>query len=338
MNLRNYVSDHKLDVLIQVFFYIILSLILRSLGLNVYAVIYILCIGILCNIAIFVHNYGRSYKFYQQINHYMTTLDQKYMMSELLEEPDFQGGKIFHQCLKSCNKDMNDKINEYKAEAEAYREYIEMWIHEVKTPVAAAKLMMENHSSQIPEGMEKELQTIEYYLDQALYYARSTGVEKDYMVKKLQLKDLVEKVIKNNARMLITSKITIDLQNVSYIVYTDEKWVTFILNQILINAVKYRKKEAKIKFYAVEQAEQIILKINDNGIGISKKDLPKVTEKGYTGTSGRKYEKSTGMGLYLCKSLSEKLGINFWIESKENIGTTVNIGFPRNSMTFLKES
>lgn len=338
MSIIKYLKDHKLDFLIEAIFYIILSLILKLFGFNIYAIVYILCIGILCNGLIVVHNYGRKYKFYQQISNHMDKLDQKYMLSELLDEPNFQEGEIIYHCLSVCNKSMNDKISEYRRQSDSYREYIEMWIHEVKTPLSAAKLMIENHPSKVSKNMDDELSKIEYYLDQALYYARSTGVEKDYMVKKVQLKEIVENIIKNNARMLITSKVKLNLENIDYMIYTDEKWVSFIIKQVIVNAVKYRKENPEIRFVAQQETERIVLKIIDNGIGISKKDLPRIMEKGYTGTTGRQYEKSTGMGLYLCKNLSQKLGISFWIESEEGIGTTVNIGFPRNSMTFLKES
>ena len=105
--------------------------------------------------------------------------------------------------------------------------------------------------------------------------------------------------------------------------------------QVLINAVKYRKDHPEIQFTAVDEKEQVQLFIKDNGIGISGKDLPRVMEKGYTGTTGRKYAKSTGMGLYLCKKLSDKLGIGFAVRSKEGEGTQIKITFPKNSFVYM---
>ena len=116
-----------------------------------------------------------------------------------------------------------------------------------------------------------------------------------------------------------------------------EKWVLFILNQVISNAIKYKKEEAEISFCARCEKNEILLEIRDNGIGISPKDLPRITDKGYTGTTGRNYQKSTGMGLYLCKKLCSKLQLSFYIESKEEEYTKVTIGFPRNSMIFLNE-
>lgn len=339
MTVWKYVLDRKLFFFIQIMFFFILSVILKLFGLDDFAIGYMICIGIVCELFIVIYDYLKKYKFYQQLEKNINNLDKKYMISEMIEKPEFLEGELFYGYLNLCNKSMNDEILKYKEQTSSYREYIEMWIHEVKTPIAATELMVENYPSEMKNSLKDEIEKIGYYLDQALYYARSTGVEKDYIVKEMNLQEIVENVMKSNARMLISSKIKIQLENLKYSIYTDEKWTSFILKQVVINAAKYRKENnAKLTFSAIEKPEKIILYIKDNGIGISKKDLPKVMEKGYTGTTGRKYEKSTGMGLYLCKNLCYKLGLNFQIISEEGIGTTVMIGFPRSSMTFLKEN
>lgn len=264
-------------------------------------------------------------------------LDQKNMLSEMMERPEFFEGEFIYDILQTCNKSMNDEVLRYRTESAGYREYIEMWIHEVKTPLAAAKLIIENHPSEITEAMNESLYQINYYLEQALYYARSNSVEKDYLVKELNLKDIIQKAVRSNAKMLISNKIKIDMKNLDQKIFSDEKWLLFILNQIISNAVKYKKEDAQISFEARQSTDQILLEIRDNGIGIAAKDLPRVTDKGYTGTTGRNYEKSTGMGLYLCKKLCDKLQLSFKIESKEEEYTIVTIGFPRSSMIFLNE-
>ncbi len=338
MTIQKYFMDHKLFFFMQMVFFIILSVILKTFGLNNFSVGYIICIGFFCEFTIIIYDYFKKYKFYQQLEKNINKLDKKYMISEMMEKPEFLEGQLLYEYLTLCNKSMNDEMLKYKEETSSYREYIEMWIHEVKTPIAAVQLMEENYSAVIKDSLKNEIDKVEYYLDQALYYARSTGVEKDYMVKEMNLQEIVENVIKSNARMLITSKIKLELKDLSYLIYTDEKWSSFIMKQVVINAVKYRKeKNSKIKFWAEANPEKVVFHIEDNGIGISKKDLPRVMEKGYTGTTGRQYEKSTGMGLYLCKNLCNKLGLSFQIASEEGIGTIVTIDFPRNSMTFLKE-
>lgn len=338
MTIQKYFMDHKLFFFMQMVFFIILSVILKTFGLNNFSVGYIICIGFFCEFTIIIYDYFKKYKFYQQLEKNINKLDKKYMISEMMEKPEFLEGQLLYEYLTLCNKSMNDEMLKYKEETSSYREYIEMWIHEVKTPIATVQLMEENYSAVIKDSLKNEIDKVEYYLDQALYYARSTGVEKDYMVKEMNLQEIVENVIKSNARMLITSKIKLELKDLSYLIYTDEKWSSFIMKQVIINAVKYRKeKDSKIKFWAEAHPEKVVFHIEDNGIGISKKDLPRVMEKGYTGTTGRQYEKSTGMGLYLCKNLCNKLGLSFQIASEEGIGTIVTIDFPRNSMIFLKE-
>ena len=148
---------------------------------------------------------------------------------------------------------------------------------------------------------------------------------------------MVENAVKANAKSLIGNKIKIKIENLDQKIFSDEKWVLFILNQVISNAIKYKKEEAEISFCARCEKNEILLEIRDNGIGISPKDLPRITDKGYTGTTGRNYQKSTGMGLYLCKKLCSKLQLSFYIESKKEEYTKVTIGFPRNSMIFLNE-
>lgn len=338
MKIREYLWDQKITLLLEVFFMIVLIMILSGLGMNGFATFYIASIQVIFLGAALGYNYCRKYKFFNQLKKNQNLLEQKNMISELIEEPDFLEGILFYDCLIACNKSMNDEILKYKNQSSSYRDYVEMWIHEIKTPLAAEKLILENNSGDTAKALEEEIALVDYYLDQALYYARSTSAEKDYMVKQLKLKNIVDDVIRINAKMLIRDKIKIERADLAFSVFSDEKWIEFIINQVVINAAKYRNDQnPEIRFCGREEKENVILEISDNGIGISEKDLPRVMEKGYTGTSGRIYKKSTGMGLYLCKNLCKKLGIRFEIESEEGIGTTVKIGFPRNSMTFLQE-
>ena len=295
MRLRRFLSIYYAQMATHFIFLCLIEGLLYIFEVNRYLMIYLLVIGILLELIYLGQQYMKKFRYYKEVTIKLDMLDQKNMLSEMMERPEFFEGEFIYDILQSCNKSMNDEILQYRTEAAGYREYIEMWIHEVKTPLAAAKLILENHPSEITEAMDEALQQINYYLEQALYYARSNSVEKDYLVKEL------------------------------------------ILNQIISNAVKYKKEDPQISFEARQSTNQIFLEIRDNGIGIAAKDLPRVTDKGYTGTTGRNYEKSTGMGLYLCKKLCDKLQLSFKIESKEEEYTIVTIGFPRSSMIFLNE-
>ena len=337
MKINKMLNIYCTQIVIHMVFLCLMEGLLFIFEANKFLMIYLLLIGIILEIIYLGQQYMKKYRYYNTVRSRLEMLDQKNMLSEMVERPDFFEGEFIYDIVQACNKSMNDEILKYKTEAAGYREYIEMWIHEVKTPLAAAKLILENHPSEISGALDEEMRQINYYLEQALYYARSNSVEKDYIVKELNLKDIVQSCIRSNARILISNKIKIQMENLDYKIFCDEKWMSFILNQIISNAVKYKKEDAQISFDAVPMANQIFLKITDNGIGISTKDLPRVTEKGYTGTTGRNYQKSTGMGLYLCKKLCDKLQLSFQIESKEKEYTQVTIVFPRNSMIFLNE-
>lgn len=290
MRLRRFLSIYYSQMATHFIFLCLIEGLLYIFEVNRYLMIYLLVIGILLELIYLGQQYMKKFRYYKEMTIKLDMLDQKNMLSEMMERPDFFEGEFIYDILQSCNKSMNDEILQYRTEAAGYREYIEMWIHEVKTPLAAAKLILENHPSEITEAMDEALQQINYYLEQALYYARSNSVEKDYLVKELNLKDMVQKAVRSNARIMISNKIKISMNNLDQKIFSDEKWLLFILNQIISNAVKYKKEDPQISFEARQSTNQIFLEIRDNGIGIAAKDLPRVTDKGYTGTTGRNYE------------------------------------------------
>ncbi len=193
-------------------------------------------------------------------------------------------------------------------------------------PIAASKMIIENNKTTVTKSINEELDKVENYIEQALFYARSNTVEKDYYIKKSNLKEIVNESIKKNKNLLIQEKILLNIHDLDVIINTDSKWIVFILNQIIQNSIKYRKKEdsLSIEIYAVQKKEKVILYINDNGIGIKKGEIARVFEKAFTGTNGRlSNKKSTGIGLYLCKKLCDKLGIKIELNSNENEGTQI---------------
>ena len=227
---------------------------------------------------------------------------------------------------------MLENVNKYKYMTEDYKEYIELWIHEIKIPISASKMVIENNKNAITKSIDEELDKVENYIEQALFYARSNTVEKDYYIRKVVLKEIVNESIKKNKSSLIQEKISIDIHDL------ENKWIVFILNQIIQNSIKYRKKENSVmEIYANQGKENVILYIKDNGIGIKQGEITRVFEKGFTGTNGRlSNKKSTGIGLYLCKKLCNKLGIGIELNSVQNEGTEVKLVFPKDSYIELK--
>lgn len=205
--------------------------------------------------------------------------------------------------------------------------YVEQWIHEVKTPITAMKLLCENHPLDLTKELLVELEKINRFTEQALYYARSEHTEKDYAVREIRLFDAVHQAIAENKYLLLQNEVRIDLQETDETVYSDEKWICFILNQLIVNSVKYKKVKPVLKFYTRRQGNQIVLYVQDNGMGIEKGDLPRIFEKGFTGKNGRKQEQNaTGIGLYLCKRLCDKLDMGISADSSED-GTTIGLSF-----------
>lgn len=198
-------------------------------------------------------------------------------------------------------------------------------------------MIVENNKSEITESINEELDKIDNYTEQALFYARSNTVEKDYYIKKIDLKELVNSVVIRNKKSLIQSNIGVELNGLEINVYSDVKWCAFILNQLIQNAIKYSKdNNRKIEIYAKENKDNVILYIKDNGIGIKASEVSRVFEKGFTGENGRrKGQKATGIGLYLCKKLCDKLSLGLELKSEENVSTEVSLTFPKNS--FLEE-
>lgn len=195
-----------------------------------------------------------------------------------------------------------------------------------KTPITAIKLLSENHRSEFTNNLLIELEKINHFTEQALYYARSEHTENDYSVRKIDLSDVIHQAIADNKHLLLQNKVHIKLDNINNTVYSDEKWVRFILNQLIVNAVKYRTEQPILHFYTHRYQDQVILSVEDNGIGISASDIPRIFEKGFTGQNGRVVQQSTGIGLYLCKRLCDKLGIKIVVKSSEN-GTTITLSF-----------
>ena len=280
--------------------------------------------------------YKRKKDYYEELIKNMEDLREKYLISEIIKTPNFIEGKILKEILQDTGKSMLENVNYYKNIQEDYKEYIELWIHEVKIPIAASKLMIQNNKNQITKSIDEELDKVENYTEQALFYARSNTVEKDYIINKTNLKEIVNGAILKNKTTLLNEKVSIELTNLkSEEVYTDSKWAVFIINQIIQNAIKYSKKEdKKIEISSKEKNEKVILYIKDNGIGIKKGEITRVFEKGFTGENGRLIgKKSTGIGLYLCKKLCDKLGLGIELNSEKDKGTEVRTIFPKNSYT-----
>lgn len=338
MELMDFIKERILFIIISLSILIFSSILLAALRVDSYAIFFIFILNFIGASIFHVYDYFNKKKYYDEVISNLDRLDKKYLISEVVDEGNFLDSKILYYIIKEANKAMNDEIASLKINNNEYREYIELWVHEIKTPISSCKLLIENNKSNITKSIDEEIDKVENYIEQALFYTRSNALEKDYIIKELNLKNSINKVIKRNANTLIERKIKIEVKDLEEVVYSDSKWIEFIINQIISNSIKYMgKSEGAIKFYTNNIGENIILNIEDTATGMNEKDVIKAFEKGYTGEKGRKFGKSTGIGLYLCKKLAIKLGLGISLTSEINVGTKVSINFPINRMMIFEK-
>ena len=181
-------------------------------------------------------------KYFNDMESILESLDKKYLLPEVMEDANFLIAEQINDILKEVSRDMHEHVKYYEDMQKEYREYIEMWIHEIKTPIASSKLVIENnYNNDIVRKIDTQINKIDNFVEQVLYYSRSNEVGKDYIIKKVELEPLVKKVIKRNQRDFISKRISLELKDLEQVVYSDSKWIEFILNQIIVNAIKYSK-------------------------------------------------------------------------------------------------
>lgn len=338
MKLIEYIKEKFVFMVINIVMILSGVVILKALKVDTYTIVFISILNLIGVFSCYIYDYFNRKKYYDNLFKNLDGLDKKYFIAEILESGDFIESNIIYSVLEECTKSMKDEVADLKRNINDYKEYIETWVHEIKTPIASARLILENDEGYINKSVLEEIEKVEGFIEQVLFYARSSTVERDYIIKKIPLKNSINSVIRKNANILIEKRVKIQLEDIEKKVYCDSKWIEFILQQIISNSVKYMDKDEKyIKIRCLEKDKNIILKILDNGIGISEKSIEKVFEKGYTGENGRKYNNSTGMGLYLCKKLCLKLGLGISIKSKLGVGTEVTIVFPINNYNLAED-
>ena len=329
MKLSKYLKTNYLIILLFIIIIAIIDLMLVSFKTDRQAVIGVSITAIVGFVLYILYDFNRRKKFYNKLLNDLDLLDKKYLITEMIDKPDFYEGEIFYDALYEIDKSMAEKIKEYSLSIQDFKEYIEMWIHEVKLPLASLNLIVHNHKELSDKKITEQLKRLDDDIEQVLYYVRSENAEKHYMINETELNKVISNVAMKNKDILLENNIDFEVEVGNKKVLTDSKWLEFIVNQIVSNSIKYIRNNVEhlIKITAEENNKIIILKIYDNGIGIGKSDIPKVFDKTFTGNNGRKIETSTGMGLYIAKQLCKKLGHKITIDSKENEYTEVSILF-----------
>ena len=334
MKLSRYLKDKLYFIILFLTFLSLIILLLVGFKVSLELIIVIISLLVIFAILVLIIEYLKKRSFYNEFVNIVDKLDKKYLVIEMLNSPNFQEGEILYNELFEINKSMLENIKNYEISMNDFKDYIEMWIHEVKIPLSSLVLMIHNNKNNISSKMVDQVNRLDNYVDQVLFYVRAENAEKDYLIKKTELNKVINKIALKNKDYILENNICFSVLNCEKKVLTDSKWLEFIIDQIINNSIKYKRDVAPsfIKIYTEENNEEIRLIIYDNGIGIDAKDLPRVFDKTYTGTNGRLKSKSTGMGLYIAKNLCEKLGHKIAIESKVNKYTKVIITFNKESI------
>lgn len=317
MNFLKYLKDKLYMIILTSISFLIITLTLLAFKVDKSVIIAIFLILFVLFSIIFLTEYFRKKRFYTELLTNVDLLDKSYLVLETLYKPEFYEGKILYQALYEINKSMNENVNNIKNQWRDFKEYIEMWIHEVKIPLATLSLISNNHKNRVDKKMQTHIKRLEDYVDQVLYYARSENASQDYLIKEVNLNVVIKNVGIRNMDDLLENKIDFLTNNINVQILTDAKWLEFILNQLINNSIKYKRniKNSFIKITVKEEKEKTVIVVEDNGMGIKETDLKQVFNKSFTGENGRIKSKSTGMGLFIAKNMCEKLGHKIAIES-----------------------
>ena len=248
-------------------------------------------------------------------------------MIDALPQPHSPQDMQYHQIIRAlCDEEMQ-KQTELTGRYNDLLDYYTAWTHQIKTPIAAMKLSFQNEDSVLARQSLNDLKRVEQYVDMALTYLKLDSGDIDYVIQEHDLDDIIRQAIRNFAGEFIDRKIRLEYETIQYKVLTDDKWLAFVIEQILSNALKYTN-EGTIRIYM----EGSTLCISDTGIGIDASDSPRIFEKGFTGYNGRKDKRASGIGLYLCKRICVNLSHGISVESEVGTGTTIRIELEQTSV------
>ncbi|MEY8522884.1 sensor histidine kinase [Lachnospiraceae bacterium 38-10] len=342
MKLSAFGKDKGLLLLLHLVCMALLSAFLHITGYPA-ANITLICIFWLLLLSVwFLTTYLRRKSYFREAFRLLEDIDDRCLFGEMLPDSFALEDRLYREMIRISTQSVIEKIRALEDAQTEYREYLESWVHEIKTPISSIELLCGNakNTTSGPEtapvmnkllrDIRLENRKIENCMDMVLYQARSGQVYKDYRIRETDLREVVCEALEKDRLLLIRSGIQADV-SCDETVFTDKIWIVFILNQLILNSVKYRSETPSLRFYTHRSKDNIVLTIEDNGTGIPAEDLPRIFEKGFTGSNGRDHRKATGMGLYLCKKLCDRLGILLTARSAYGKGTEMTLTFPVSS-------
>ncbi len=329
MTILQYLNNRKLILILLLLYSTIHIIVLFLYGCPVEPVLYafVICLVFLLVVAVF--DYRKMLQKHKLLCSYDITIGKA--LPDLIPEGSLLANDYQNIIQKTEERLQNQTTSHLQREQEL-SDFYTMWVHQIKTPIAALRLLQQTCPENISD-MKSELFKIERYVDIILGYLRMEDMNQDLLLEHFSLDPLVKQAVKKYSPLFIQSRLSLQLENLSLPVLTDEKWFVFVLEQLLSNAIKYTP-SGSIRIYADSIKKQDILQttlvIQDTGIGIYPEDLPRIFERSFTGYNGRADKKASGLGLYLCKTIVKRLGHEISITSKPQEGTCVTITFTEN--------
>lgn len=315
---RLYLRAQRRGMLFLGFCCLIFTVSFALYGLPLGAVLYPAALCAAAGGIIFLLSLRKSRAVCQELSlmqHHPADLPDELPAAQSPQEQAYQALLLaLHTDRQKLKSDMNARYHDMA-------EYYTVWAHQIKTPIAAIRLALQNEDTPLSRRLTGEVGRVEQYVQMALTYLRLGSDSSDYVIRSCALDDIVRPAVRRFAGEFIQRKIQLNYQMLNYTVITDEKWLGFVVEQVLSNALKYTP-QGSVSIYMEPEG---VLCIRDTGIGIAPEDLPRVFEKGYTGYNGRSHRKASGLGLYLCREILTRLGHSVSAESQVDHGTTIRI-------------
>lgn len=333
----DYVEDKLILICINLIGLLLLSFYLKLLGIHTKGILLIDGTWVSFIFVYLLMDYHRRSRFFRRIEEQLKELKEPLLLADVMEKSPRYDDRFYYFIIRRLNKLFLEELRQKEDEKKELADYMVNWVHEAKVPLTSLELISDGMEGELKRKVKGQLKNIEKDVEEVLYFARSDQVYQDYLIKKVDLKKNVYDAVRYNKDYFIERNISVDIDIGDTWVYSDSKWLLFILGQILINAAQYQNKDklGHVKIEAIPNSSGIKLLVADNGIGISKDNLPRIFDKGFTGDAGRNHNKATGIGLYLCKKLCNQMGIIISAQSEVGKGSTFTLFFPKDDFYMM---
>ncbi len=328
MSLGEFLSDRLGRICLWLLSFGAAGLFLYATGTQAGVLALLLAVLLLIFLAVQAADFLRQRSRLRELESILEGLEEKYLFTECVPPAKGLYERRLFDLMRRAGRSMTGAVSGARASQRDYREYVESWVHEIKAPITAARLVCRQVEGEPRRKLDLELAQIEAHVERALFYARAESPERDCVIRPVSLSELVAQAVEDHRTLLMHSGVRIETEDLERQVYTDKKWAAFILGQLLQNAARYRGGDPVISISAQPLGERTRLSVRDNGIGIPAHELPRVFDRGFTGSNGRSRGGATGMGLYLCKKLSGFLDLDIQLTSEEGKGTCAALTFP----------